>query len=178
MPWLFRHAPSCIQPLHVGVLMPSIGHFATVEVILTQTISRLSISLFQTTTLEPSSKTRMQTSWQVYWREKELRLYVIWKLSVLNLFAKLSMPFPYSGSLCWNILKCGFYHFRWQSFTLSTVSMERGSFPVVFREWAEQWSFNLSFTLANSFAYVTFREFWDKNYFWRLFGLQMGPFIR
>ena len=46
------------------MLVPSIGHFANVEVILTQTIFRPSISLFQTKTLEMSTKTRMQTSWQ------------------------------------------------------------------------------------------------------------------
>ena len=52
------------QPLYAGLLVPSIGHFANVEVILTQTIFRPSISLFQTKTLETSTKTRMQISWQ------------------------------------------------------------------------------------------------------------------
>ena len=65
------------QPLHAGLLVPSIGHFANVDGILTQTIFRPSISLFQTKTLETSTKTRMQTSWQACWPEKELGLYAV-----------------------------------------------------------------------------------------------------
>ena len=34
-----------------------------------------------------------------------------WKLTILNPFAELSTPFPYWGSICWNILECGFYYF-------------------------------------------------------------------
>ena len=54
--WFFRCAICCISPFYVGVLMLSIGHFANLEVILTHTISRRSTSLFQTTTLETSTK--------------------------------------------------------------------------------------------------------------------------
>ena len=63
------------QLLHAGLLEPSIGHFTNLEVILTQTIFRP--SLFQTKTLEASTKTRMQTSWQACWPEKELELYAV-----------------------------------------------------------------------------------------------------
>ena len=65
------------QPLHAGLLVPRIGYFANVEVILTQTIFRPSISLFQTKSLETSTKTRMQTSWKACWPEKERGVYTV-----------------------------------------------------------------------------------------------------
>ena len=48
---MIQRALSCIQPLHTGMLLPNISHFMDMKMILTQTISRLSISLFQTTAL-------------------------------------------------------------------------------------------------------------------------------
>ena len=74
LPGVPRNLPQQLfrQPLHAGLLVPSIGHFANVEVMLTQTILRSSISHFQTKALEMSTKTRMQTSWQACWPEKGL----------------------------------------------------------------------------------------------------------
>ena len=54
---------ACFIAFNHFMLVPSIGHFANVEAILTLTIFRPSISLFQTKTLETSTKTHMQTSW-------------------------------------------------------------------------------------------------------------------
>ena len=77
LPGVPRNLPQQLlkQPLRACLLVPSISRFANVELILTQTIFRSSISLIKTKTLETSTKTRVQTSWQACWLDEELGLY-------------------------------------------------------------------------------------------------------
>ena len=116
-----------MQPLHDGVLVPCIAHFANMEMILTQTISHLSISFLQTTTLKTSTNIRMQTSLQVCWPEKGL------ELSVLNPFAELFTPFNYWGFIVGTFSNVASIIFgEKDSHSLPSLH-ESGSFPITFR---------------------------------------------
>ena len=97
----FHHALSCIQPLHAGLLAPNIDQFVNVELILIQTTFRRLKLSSQTKIRQSSTKTCMQSSWQVYWPEKELVICVACKLSILICFAK---TFLHWDSIRWALL--------------------------------------------------------------------------